>query len=140
MKLPDIGVVVANHIYDFFKEPHNLDIIERLIPSADIPLFSAGLTLLPCAQASAQTAQSMPLMGQTYVLTGTLSIMDRNKAKNLLQSLGAKVSGSVSKKTYAVIAGADPGSKLVKAQELGVKVMTEDDFIALLKEHGLSEA
>ena len=140
MKLPDIGVVVANHIYDFFKEPHNLDIIERLIPSADIPLFSAGLTLLPCAQASVQTAQSMPLMGQTYVLTGTLSIMDRNKAKNLLQSLGAKVSGSVSKKTYAVIAGADPGSKLVKAQELGVKVMTEDDFIALLKEHGLSEA
>ena len=139
MKLPDIGVVVANHIYDFFKESHNLDIIERLIPSDDVPLFSAGLTLLPCAQVSAQTAESMPLAGQTYVLTGTLSIMDRTKAKNLLQSLGAKVSGSVSKKTYAVIAGADPGSKLTKAQELGVKVMTEDEFTALLKEYGLSE-
>ena len=88
---------------------------------------------------SAQTAESMPLAGQSYVLTGTLSIMDRTKAKNLLQSLGAKVSGSVSKKTYAVIAGADPGSKLTKAQELGVKVMTEDEFTALLKEDGLSE-
>ena len=138
MRLPDIGIVVANHIYDFFKEPHNLQIIDRLLAKKEDLSKSLGIELIPCAQASDKNTDTAPLLGQTYVLTGTLSLMDRNKAKSLLLSLGAKVAGSVSKKTYAVIAGEEAGSKLDKAQSLGVKVLSEDDFVALLKEHGIN--
>ena len=73
----------------------------------------------------------LPLAGQVYVLTGTLNVMDRNTAKAKLQSLGAKVSGSVSAKTDCLVAGEKAGSKLTKAQDLGVKVINEDEMLAM---------
>lgn len=129
MNLPDVGVVVAEHILDFFREKHNQEIIRELTDQSD--LFSAHITLTPLEQASAGGSLA-PLAGRTYVLTGTLDSMDRNSAKERLQALGAKVSGSVSKKTYAVICGSDPGSKLTKATELGVRILYEDEFLKSL--------
>ena len=132
LNLPDIGTVAAEHILDFFKERHNLGIIYSLLKKDD--LFSAGIELTPLPQASEQQAGALKLAGRTYVITGTLSSMDRSAAKNRLLALGAKVSGSVSKKTYAVICGEDPGSKLTKATELGIRVIYEDEFLGNLKE------
>ena len=77
----------------------------------------------------------MPLDGLTYVLTGTLSQMGRSEAKAKLQALGAKVSGSVSAKTHALVAGEKAGSKLTKAQDLGIEVLTEDDMLALFAKY-----
>ncbi|MCR5536496.1 MAG: NAD-dependent DNA ligase LigA, partial [Succinivibrio sp.] len=94
MQLPDIGLVVAEHIVDFFKEQHNLDVITRLLDKPEESLFGLGLELLPVF--SQGEAAAAPLAGKSYVLTGTLSSMDRNTAKEHLQRLGAKVSGSVS--------------------------------------------
>ena len=82
-------------------------------------------------------AGEQPLAGQTFVLTGTLSLMGRNEAKDKLMALGAKVSGSVSKKTSVVVAGEAAGSKLTKAEELGVTVWDEEQMLALLQQHGL---
>lgn len=132
LNLPDVGLVVAEHILDFFREEHNLLIIRQLLQKGD--LFSAGIELTPLQQASAMTAENTPLLGRTYVITGTLDSMDRNEAKNRLIALGAKVSGSVSKKTYAVVCGSDPGSKLTKANELGVRVIYEEEFLKALAE------
>ncbi len=105
----------------FFKQAHNRDVIEKLL--------DAGITWplqdVPTAQ---------PLQGKTYVLTGTLSTLTRNDAKARLQALGAKVAGSVSAKTTAVIAGEKAGSKLAKAEKLGVPVLSEDDLIQLLEQ------
>ncbi|VAW78692.1 DNA ligase (NAD(+)), partial [hydrothermal vent metagenome] len=119
--IPDIGPVVAGHIVQFFKQAHNRDVIEKLL--------DAGITWplqdVPTAQ---------PLQGKTYVLTGTLSTLTRNDAKARLQALGAKVAGSVSAKTTAVIAGEKAGSKLAKAEKLGVPVLSEDDLIQLLEQ------
>jgi DNA ligase (NAD+) len=131
MNLPDVGVVVAEHILDFFREKHNQEIIRELTDPSD--LFSAHIKLTPLEQASAGGALA-PLAGRTYVLTGTLDSMDRITAKERLQALGAKVSGSVSKKTYAVICGSDPGSKFTKASELGVKIIYEEEFLKSLAE------
>lgn len=133
IKLPDIGNVVATHIRDFFSEPHNLEIIDRLVKREDSFLFSAGIELTPLPQASEMNLDDQPLLGQTYVITGTLDSMDRNEAKAKLLSLGAKVSGSVSKKTTAVICGAEAGSKYTKAVELGIRVIYEEEFLLLLK-------
>ena len=133
LNLPDVGPVVARHIVDFFMEKHNLEIIDRLVKHEDGFLFSAGIELTPLPQQSELTADNQPLLNQTFVITGTLDSMGRNDAKAKLLALGAKVSGSVSKKTTAVICGADPGSKFTKAQELGVKVIYEEEFLALLK-------
>ncbi len=133
INLPDIGIVASEHILDFFKEPHNLEVVASLLTKGD--LFSAGIELTPLPQASEQSAESQPLQGLTYVITGTLSSMDRTTAKNRLVALGAKVSGSVSKKTHAVVCGEDPGSKFTKAQELGVQVIYEEEFLKLLAEH-----
>ncbi len=136
-RIPNIGQVSAEHIYDFFHERHNLEVIERLTAKKEDFILSAGLELIPCRQSTASDAREQPLAGQTYVLTGTLMRMDRSQAKNHLIALGAKVSGSVSKKTSAVVAGAEPGSKLARAQELGVKVMEEDELLSLLRGHGI---
>ena len=133
INLPDIGIVASEHILDFFKEPHNLDVVASLLTKGD--LFSAGIELTPLPQASEQSADSQPLQGLTYVITGTLSSMDRTAAKNRLLSLGAKVSGSVSKKTHAVVCGEDPGSKFTKAQELGVRIIYEEEFLKLLSDN-----
>ena len=79
-----------------------------------------------------------PFLGKTFVLTGTLSTLKRDQAKELLEGLGAKVSGSVSKKTYAVVAGTEAGSKLTKAQELGIQVYSEAEFIELLGQYNIT--
>ena len=82
--------------------------------------------------------EGLPLTGQTWVLTGSLELMSRDVAKEKLESLGAKVSGSVSAKTHTVVAGPGAGSKLTKANELGLKVLDEEAFVAFLKKHDIS--
>ena len=134
LTLPDIGPVVAKHIVDFFSEKHNLSIISQLITKGD--LFSAGIEITPLPQQSEIDPSSLPLNGQTFVITGTLDAMDRNTAKAKILELGGKVSGSVSKKTSAVVCGAEPGSKLVKANELGIRVIYEEEFLEMLKSLG----
>ncbi|PSJ44732.1 DNA ligase [Zobellella endophytica] len=131
LAVPDVGEIVAKHIYYFFRQPHNQQVVQALVA----PREQGGCGLdWPAIEAVAKEAQ--PLAGQTFVLTGTLSQLSRNDAKAALQALGAKVAGSVSAKTDWVVAGEAAGSKLVKAQELGVAVMDEDGLLALLAEHG----
>jgi len=116
----DVGEVVAKNIVNFFKEEHNLSVV------------SALSTVMTWPDIIIKTADELPLVDQTFVLTGTLSQMGRSEAKASLQLLGAKVSGSVSAKTHFLVAGEKSGSKLTKAQDLGVEILTEDDLIALL--------
>jgi len=123
-EIPDIGKVVANHIHAFFAEKHNLGIIRKLL--------KAGVSPKEMAPVNKAT---LPLNGQTYVVTGTLESMGRNEAKEKLQKLGAKVSGSVSAKTNGVIAGPGAGSKLTRAEELGIDILDEADFLSLLEQH-----
>jgi len=120
-QVPDVGPEVAVRIAAFFTEPHNRAVVRKLV--------DAGIRW-PAVKVVPRTAQ--PLAGHTYVLTGTLEAMTRDEAKARLEALGAKVSGSVSKKTTAVIAGADPGSKLNKAESLGVPVLDEAGLRELL--------
>ncbi len=138
LNLPDVGPVVARHIADFFAEKHNLEIIDRLVKREDGFLFSAGIELTPLPQQSELNSDNQPFLGKTFVITGTLDSMDRNEAKAKLLSLGAKVSGSVSKKTFAVVCGSEPGSKFTKATELDVRIIYEEEFLRILKEHGIS--
>ena len=125
VEIDDVGPVVAGHVHAFFREPHNLEVIQAL--------RDAGMRwLIPESPQGPR-----PLKGQTWVLTGSLAV-PRIRAKNLLESLGAKVSGSVSAKTSVVLAGEAAGSKLAKAEKLGVEVIDEDGFQSLLAEYGLS--
>ena len=123
-EIQDIGPVVAEHIRGFFGENKNIKIIHQLM--------KAGVHW-PKAEAKSGKASDEPLAGQTFVLTGTLSSMSRDEAKDKLIELGAKVSGSVSKNTHYVVVGADAGSKLTKAESLGVPILDEDGFLQLLK-------
>jgi DNA ligase (NAD+) len=120
-QVPDIGPVVAAHIANFFAEPHNREVIAAL--------RAAGVHW---TEGAPQRAADGPLAGQTVVLTGGLASMSRDEAGARLEALGAKVSGSVSKKTSFVVAGEAAGSKLAKAQELGVEVWDEDKLLAYL--------
>lgn len=122
----DIGAVIAESIIDFFQEPHNRTVIDQLI-SEEIGIH------WPDVEIQLLTTDS-PFSDKTVVLTGTLSILTRNEAKAKLKQLGAKVTGSVSKKTDFVIAGEAAGSKLTKAQELGIKVIDEQELINLLNQ------
>jgi DNA ligase (NAD+) len=122
-EVPEVGPIVAKHILVFFQQPHNLEVIKRL---QEVGVY--------WEESMQKTATAQPLAGQTFVLTGTLSNMTREEAKARLQALGAKVSGSVSKKTDYVVAGEKAGSKLEKAQELGVKVIDEGELQVLLGE------
>jgi len=121
--VPDVGPVVAAHVHAFFREAHNREVLAQL--------EAAGLQW----QALESAGDDQPLDGQTWVLTGALG-MPRARAKNLLESLGARVTGSVSKNTDVVLAGEDAGSKLRKAESLGIEVIDEDAFRALLETHG----
>ena len=85
-----------------------------------------------------KVVEGLPLAGQTWVLTGSLELMSRDVAKDKLESLGAKVAGSVSAKTHCVVAGPGAGSKLTKANELGLKVLDEEAFVGFLSGHGIS--
>ncbi len=122
----DVGEVIAESITDFFKEPHNRDVIEQLT-SAEIGIHWPDVEVKPLTIDS-------PFSGKTVVLTGTLSKLTRDEAKDKLKKLGAKVTGSVSKKTDLVIAGESPGSKLTKAEELGIKIIDEQEMIELLNQ------
>ena len=122
--IPDIGPVVAESIAHFFHEPHNQKVIDKLC--------KAGVHW-PDIEIDHDVV--LPLADQTFVVTGTLSTMGRDDAKRALQALGAKVSGSVSKKTSCVVVGENPGSKATKAESLGVDIMDETAFIKLLEEH-----
>ncbi|EFO51133.1 DNA ligase (NAD+) [Vibrio parahaemolyticus K5030] len=118
----DIGVVVAKHITTFFEEEQNQAVVQDLLVQ--------GIHW-PEVSAPEQGAE-LPLEGKTVVLTGTLSQLGRTEAKEALQSLGAKVTGSVSKKTDILFAGENAGSKLAKAQELGIEIKTEQDLLELI--------
>ena len=129
LKVSDVGEVMAKHIYYFFRQEHNLEVIQRLL--APISEGGAGISWQPVARVP---VDALPLNGKTLVLTGTLSQLNRDAAKQALQALGAKVAGSVSAKTDLVIAGEAAGSKLEKAQQLGVPVWGEDELVALLQD------
>ncbi|TVQ29199.1 MAG: NAD-dependent DNA ligase LigA [Wenzhouxiangella sp.] len=119
--VPDVGPVVAEHVFNFFQEPHNREVIQALL--------DAGIQY----QAEpVRQADDLPLVGNTYVLTGSLERRTRSEARSALEALGAKVASSVSKKTTAVIAGSDPGSKLDKAESLAIPVLDEDGLDELL--------
>jgi DNA ligase (NAD+) len=121
--VPDVGPTVAEHVASFFRESHNREVIERL--------REAGVHW---PEAEPKGSGKQPLAGLTFVLTGALESMTRDEAKQRLEALGAKVSGSVSGKTRYVVVGADPGSKLAKAQTLGVEVLDERGLLQLLGE------
>ncbi len=122
IEVQDVGVIVAKHVVNFFSEEHNKTVIDALIAN--------GVTWPDIEQKDENEPQ--PLAGKTVVLTGTLSQMSRNDAKAQLQALGAKVTGSVSAKTDMLIAGEAAGSKLTKAQELGIEILDEDGMMRLL--------
>lgn len=122
LEVRDVGPVVAESIHTFFSQPHNREVVQQLRECG--VRWEEG--------APAEKAPQI-LAGKTVVLTGTLPTMGRDEAKELLEAAGAKVSGSVSKKTSYVVAGAEAGSKLTKAQELGVPVLDEAGMLALLR-------
>ncbi len=122
LEVRDVGPVVAESIHTFFAQPHNREVVQQLRECG--VHWEEG--------APAEKAPQI-LAGKTVVLTGTLPTMGRDEAKELLEAAGAKVSGSVSKKTSYVVAGAEAGSKLTKAQELGVPVLDEAGMLALLR-------
>ncbi len=121
-EVPDIGPVVAHNVVEFFAQDHNREVIDALVDKAKIAW--------PAVQRVADDAR---LKGKTFVLTGSLSGMSRTEAREKLVALGAKVSSSVSGKTDYVVAGADPGSKLDKAERLGVAVIDEDALMEMLQ-------
>lgn len=116
----DIGPVVSAHISNFFHEAHNREVIRKLI--------KAGVHW-----PDIKVNKNLPLAGKTFVITGTLSDMSREEAKERLEKLGGKVSGSVSSKTNYVVVGADPGSKLDKAKKLGIELLKDAEFNNFLK-------
>ncbi|SDH66161.1 DNA ligase (NAD+) [Vibrio xiamenensis] len=122
IEVPDIGQIVANHVIAFFAQEQNQKVIQQLI--------ELGVTWPDIEEMDEDTPQ--PLAGKTVVLTGSLSQLTRQEAKAALERLGAKVTGSVSKNTDILFAGDNAGSKLAKAQELGVEVKTEQDLVDLL--------
>lgn len=124
-EVSDVGPIVASHVAAFFQQENNLEVIRAL--------EDAGVQW----QALEDTAGEQPLAGETWVLTGALS-MPRIQAKNLLVSLGAKVTGSVSAKTTRLLAGEAAGSKLARAQKLGVTVVTESEFVEYLEAQGIA--
>jgi DNA ligase (NAD+) len=121
LSVPGVGAILAQSVYDYFQEPRNLAVIDKLA--------AAGVSL---ADQQEESTGPKPLTGLTLVLTGRLADYSRPQAEEALSSLGATVSGSVSKKTSAVIAGEEPGSKVDKAQQLGIPVLGDADLAAIL--------
>ncbi len=125
--IDDVGPIVAGHIRHFFSQPHNQVVIKKLL--------EVGVNW-PQPERKDQSTQ--PLLGQSWVLTGSLQSMKRSEAKNHLLELGAKVSGSVSSKTHCVVAGPGAGSKLAKADELKIPVLDEEGLLALFQKNNVS--
>jgi DNA ligase (NAD+) len=128
-QVPDVGPVVAAHVAAFFASAEHRKVIERLREQG-----------VHWPDVERPRAEAQPFAGVTFVITGTLDSMSREAAQEALVALGAKVSGSVSKKTRYVVAGADAGSKLKKAAELGVAVLDEKQFLRLLAEKEIGKA
>ncbi|TGD75202.1 NAD-dependent DNA ligase LigA [Mangrovimicrobium sediminis] len=128
LEVEDVGPVVADHLRQFFDDRHSMAVVAALVEAG---VHWEDIEVAP--------AEAQPLAGQTWVVTGTLEAMSRDEAKAALQALGAKAAGSVSKKTSCVVAGPGAGSKLAKAEELGVEVIDENAFLALLREHGVAQ-
>lgn len=124
LQVADVGPVVAQSLRTFFDQAHNREVVEQL--------RACGVHW---EEGEATAGASLPLAGQTFVLTGTLPTLSRDQAKDMLEAAGAKVAGSVSKKTHGVVAGAEAGSKLDKAQALGIPVLDEAGLLALLASH-----
>ncbi len=124
LAVPDVGPVVAQSIVDFFSEAHNREVVQHL--------RTLGVHW---AEHEGSSVRELPLSGKTFVLTGTLANLSRDEAKSRLEALGAKVAGSVSKKTDYVVAGVEAGSKLDKARELNVPVWDEQQLLDQLKEY-----
>jgi DNA ligase (NAD+) len=122
LEVPDVGPIVARSIRVFFDQPHHVEVVEQL--------RAAGIQWDEHAGVAA--AAPGPLAGRTLVLTGTLPSLTRDEARAWIESAGGKVAGSVSKKTWAVVAGAEAGSKLDKAREIGVSVLDEAQLRELL--------
>ena len=123
LEVNDVGPIVAQSIRTFFEQPHNREVVEQL--------RAAGIHW-PESEGLAAQRVPLPLAGKTFVLTGTLPTLSRDEAKERLEAAGAKVAGSVSKKTDYVVAGEEAGSKLEKAQQLGIAVLDEAGMLALL--------
>ena len=127
LAVDDVGPVVADHILQFMDNRDNMVVVEAL--------REAGVRWEDMTQAR---AAELPLAGETWVVTGSLDSMTRDGAKAVLQSLGAKVAGSVSKNTRCVVAGPGAGSKLTKAEQLSIEVIDEATFLTLLEENGVN--
>ncbi|MBM94916.1 MAG: DNA ligase (NAD(+)) LigA [Oceanospirillaceae bacterium] len=130
VQVPDVGDIVARHVVNFFAEPHNQAVIQALM--------EAGVTWTefdPDEQQASLDTSTQPLEGKVAVVTGTLTSMTRDEAKQSLQALGAKVTGSVSSKTDMLVAGEKAGSKLAKAQSLGIEVLDEAALQTLLEQY-----
>ena len=125
LQVRDVGPVVAHSLRTFFDQPHNREVVEQL--------RACGVHW---AEGPPTPGANLPLAGKTYVLTGTLLTLSREQAKEMLEAAGAKVAGSVSKKTHGVIAGAEAGSKLEKALALGIPVLDEAGLMALVQSEG----
>ena len=121
LSIDGIGEIVAEAVVDFFAEEHNREVVDRL--------KAAGVDPQPLEKQETNS----PVAGKTVVFTGTLETVSRQEAKARAESLGAKVAGSVSKKTDYVVAGAESGSKLKAAQELGVTVLSEEEWLDLIR-------
>ena len=122
LEVNDVGPVVAKSLRTFFDQAHNREVVEQL--------RACGVTW---AEGEPAARAPKPLAGKTFVITGTLPTLSRDEAKDKLESAGAKVAGSVSKKTDFVVAGAEAGSKLDKARELGVAVIDEARMLEILE-------
>ena len=122
--LPDIGPIVANSIEAFWQDENNLDVVQSLL--------KRGVNYPEINTNELHDPDSLPLSGKTIVLTGALQSVSRSDAKKSLQSLGAKVTGSVSKNTSLVVVGSDAGSKAIKAQELGIEMIDEEQMLAMI--------
>jgi DNA ligase (NAD+) len=118
-EIENVGPKVSKSVYEFFRDKHNLDFLEKLKEN--------GVVI-----EKVKKAEQGKFSGMTFVLTGTLSSMSREIAKEKIITLGGKVSGSVSKNTSYVVAGEEAGSKLTNAQKLGVKILSEEEFLKFL--------
>ena len=116
---PEVGPIVAASIHDYFQDPENQALIDNL--------SAVGVSPVPLEPVQAKGGK-LPFAGKTFVLTGTLPTRSRAEAEKLIKERGGKISGSVSKMTSYVLAGAEPGSKLEKAKQLGIAVLNEPEF------------
>ena len=121
--IPDLGKVIAESVVTYFADPKNQDLIERL--------KELGINMTMAADSKLD--EEHPFYGKTLVFTGTMPTLERVAAQTMAQDVGAKVTNSVSKKTDYVVVGSEAGSKLAKAEQLGITVINQDEFLKLLK-------